>query len=131
MVLLSNYLSYLKLHFKNYFKYMGTNIVLILHIYSASILFLYQLVNWSVTIYLLKLITTTIDQLLVISFVKVKKSKVNYTVLFWNYGNEFEHCQWVLNRFVTIFNWTTVHENLFYSTLRIRAKFESRNWAQI
>ena len=63
-------------------------IILVLHIYSAPILLLYQHINWSATIYLFKLITTTTDQLLVISLVKV-----NYTVLFWHYGNEFEHCQ--------------------------------------
>ena len=62
-------------------------IILVLHIYSASILLLYQHINWSGTIYLFKLIATT-DQLLVISLVKV-----NFTVLFWHYGNEFEHCQ--------------------------------------
>ena len=79
---------------------MGT--ILVLHIYTASILLLYQHINWSATIYLFKLITTTTDQLLVISLVKVKKSKVNYTVytvLFWHYGNQFEHC------FVTSFNY--------------------------
>ena len=63
-------------------------IILVLHIYSASILLLYQHINWSATIYLFKPITITTDQLLVISLVKV-----NYTVLFWHYGNEFEHCQ--------------------------------------
>ena len=82
-----------KLYFKNHFKYKGTSISIIilwvvLHIYSESILLLYQHINWSATIYLFKLITITTDQLLVISLVKV-----NYTVLFWRYGNEFEHCQ--------------------------------------
>ena len=56
-------------------------IILALYIYSACILLLYQCINWSASIYLLKLLTTTTDQLL-ISLVKVKKSKVNYTVLF-------------------------------------------------
>ena len=128
MVFLPNYLSYSKLYFKNHFKYMGTSIsiiILVLHIYSESILLLYQHINWSATIYLFKLITTTTDQLLVISLVKV-----NYTVLFWHYGNEFEHCQQVLNRFVTNFNWITLDKINFYSTLIIRAKFESRNWRQ-
>ena len=81
---------------------MGTSIsviILVLHIYSASILLSYQDINCSTTIYLFKLITTTTDQLLVISLVKVKKSKVNYTALFWHYGNQFEHC------LVTSFNY--------------------------
>ena len=63
---------------------MGT--ILVLHIYTASILLLYQHVNSSAPISLFKLITTTTDQL--ISLVKV-----NYTVLFWHNGNESEHCQ--------------------------------------
>ena len=64
---------------------MGTSIsiiILVLYIYSAPILLLYQNINRSATIYLFKLITTTTDQLLVKSLVKVKKSKVNYTASF-------------------------------------------------
>ena len=57
-------------------------IILVLHIYSASILFLYQHINWSAITYLLKPITTATDQPLVIFLVKVKEAKVNYTVLF-------------------------------------------------
>ena len=75
---------------------MGTNIsiiILVSHIYSASILLLYQHINWSATICLLKIITATTDKLLVILLVKVKKSKGNYTVSFWHYGIEIEHCQ--------------------------------------
>ena len=93
---------------------MGTSIsiiILVLHIYSASILLLYQYINWSTTIYLFKLIVATTDQLLVISLVKVKKSKVNYTVLFLTYDNEVEHSQQVLNRFVTNFNWIALDKN--------------------
>ena len=62
---------------------MGTSIsitILVLYIYPASILFLYQHINYSATIYLFELITTMTDQLSVISLVKVKKSKVNDTV---------------------------------------------------
>ena len=33
-------------------------------------------------------------------------------------------------RFVTNFNWLTLGTNLFYSTLIMMAKFESRNWRQ-
>ena len=64
---------------------MGTSIsviILVSHIYSASILLLYQHINLSATICLLKLITATTDQLLVILLVKVKKSEGNYTVSF-------------------------------------------------
>ena len=64
---------------------MGTRIsitVLALYIYPVSALLLYQHINLSATIYLFKLIRTITDQLLVVSLVKVKKSKVNYTVLF-------------------------------------------------
>ena len=64
---------------------MGTRIsitILALYIYPASILLLYQHINLSATIYLFKLITIITHQLLVVSLVKVKKSKVNYTVLF-------------------------------------------------
>ena len=107
MVFLSNYLSYSKLYFKNHFKYMGISISIIMlvsHIYSASMLFLYQYINWSGTFYLFKPIRTTTDQILAISLVKVKKSKGNYTELFWHYDNEFEHCQYVFNSFVTNFN---------------------------
>ena len=50
-------------------------ILSVLHIYAASILLLYQHINWSAAIHLFKLITTTTDQLLVISLLKV-----NYTV---------------------------------------------------
>ena len=59
---------------------MGTSIsimILVLHIYSESILPLYQHINLSVSIYLFKLLPTSTDQLLVIYLVKV-----NYTVLF-------------------------------------------------
>ena len=102
MVFLPNYLSYSKLYFKNHFKYMGTSIsiiILVLHIYSESILLLYQHINWSATIYLFKLITTTTDQLLVISLMKVKKSKVNYTVLFWHYEHVYMRSEVNSNRF--------------------------------
>ena len=63
---------------------MGTSIsiiILVLYISPASILLLYQHMNESPTVYLLNLITTITDQLLVISLVKLKKPKVNYTVL--------------------------------------------------
>ena len=72
---------------------MGTStsiIILLLPIYSAFNCFH---INWSDTIYLFKLITTITDQLFATCSVKVKKSNVNYTVLFWHYGNEFVHCQ--------------------------------------
>ena len=85
--------------------------ILVLHICSASIMFLYQHINWCATIYLFKHIIATTDQLLAISWVKVEKSKVNYTVLLWGYGNEFEHCQYVLNRFVTNLNCITLDKN--------------------
>ena len=84
---------------------MGT-IIVVLHIYSESILPLYQHINWSATIYQFKLIATTTDQHLVISLVKV-----NYTIFFWHYGNEFEHCQQMLNRLVANFNWITLDKN--------------------
>ena len=65
---------------------MSTNIsiiLLVLYIYPVSILLLYQLINFiSTTVYLFKLIVIIRDQLLVISLVKVKKSKVHYAVLF-------------------------------------------------
>ena len=65
---------------------MSTNIsiiLLVLYIYPVSILLLYQLINFiSTTVYLFKLIAIIRDELLVISLVKVKKSKVHYAVLF-------------------------------------------------
>ena len=64
---------------------MGTSIsiiILVLYTYPASILLLYQHINQSATIYLIKIITTITDQLFVISLVKVKKPKVNYTLSF-------------------------------------------------
>ena len=72
---------------------MGTTIsiiILVLCIYSASVLVLYQHINKSATV-------QTINNNYIPTFsnflVKVKKFKVNYAVLFWHYGNEFEHCQ--------------------------------------
>ena len=65
---------------------MSTNIsiiLLVLYIYPVSILLLYELINFiSTTVYLFKLIAIIRDELLVISLVKVKKSKVHYAVLF-------------------------------------------------
>ena len=84
------------MYFKNHFKYMGISIsiiILVLYIYPVSILLLYKHINKSTTIYLLQLIATITDQLLVIFLVKVKKSKVKHTVLCQHYGKEFEHCQ--------------------------------------
>ena len=58
-------------------------IILVLPIHSASMLLLYQHVNWSATIYLFKLSTTTTDQLLVIFFGEGKEiqSKLHSIVL--------------------------------------------------
>ena len=96
MVFLSNYLSYLKLYFKNEFKDIGTSIsiiILVLYIYPTCILLLYQHINYSAPVYLFKRIIIITEQLLVISLAKVNKSKVNCTVLFGHYDNKFQDSQ--------------------------------------
>ena len=79
---LKNTSRWLLLYFKNHFKYMATSIsiiILVLHIYSASILLLCQHINWSATIYLFKLYRLTFSNFFGES--KEIKSKLHSIVL--------------------------------------------------
>ena len=71
-----------------------------------------------------------IHMILISHYLPVQTHHNDNTPTLSNFFGESKEIQSKLNRFATDFNWLTLDINLFYSTLIIRAKFESRNWKQ-